>query len=389
MKVLIVGAGIAGLTLALCLRRNGHEARIVEQAPELRDAGYMIDFFGSGYDAAERIGLLDDLARIHYQIPRLSFVAADGRERFSIAYPTLRRRLFDDRHFNFMRGDLERVLYAQLQDDVPVRFGTTVEQVRHDGERVSVQLSDGSGETVDLVAGADGVHSKVRRLVFGGPERFERFLGYHTAATIIDDPPTEAPGDVFSILTEPKRQVGIYPIRGGRMASFFVHAADRRLEDFSVAAARRELRTVYGDLNWLVPELLRRLDRQSEIYLDDVAQIELPGWSRERVVLLGDASQCVSLVAGQGASMAMAGAYVLAEELAVGDDVAAALARYELRLRPSIEQKQRAGRRIARWFVPESGWRLIVRDTVLRASSWPLASSILKRQIAGESIFRA
>ena len=390
MKVLIVGAGIAGLTLALCLRRNGHEARIVEQAPELRDAGYMIDFFGSGYDAAERIGLLDDLARIHYQIPRLSFVAADGRERFSIAYPTLRRRLFDDRHFNFMRGELERVLYAQLRDHVPVRFGTTVEQLSGDGDRVSVRLSDGSGETVDLVAGADGVHSKIRRLVFGGPERFERFLGYHTAATIIDDPPTEPPGDAFSILTEPKRQVGIYPIRGGRMASFFVHAADRRLEDLSTAAARRELRTVYGDLNWLVPELLRRLDRQSEIYLDDVSQIALPGWSRGRVVLLGDASQCVSLLAGQGASMAMAGAYVLAEELAAaGDDVAAALARYELRLRPSIEQKQRAGRRLARWFVPESGWRRMVRDTVLRASSWPLASSILKRQFAGESIFRA
>jgi 2-polyprenyl-6-methoxyphenol hydroxylase-like FAD-dependent oxidoreductase len=390
LKVLIVGAGIAGLTLALCLRRNGHEARIVERAPELRDAGYMIDFFGSGYDAAERIGLLDDLARIHYQIPRLSFLAADGRERFSIAYLTLRRRLFDDRHFNFMRGELERVLYAQLKDDVPVRFGTTVEQLCGDGDRVSVRLSDGSGETVDLVAGADGVHSKVRRLVFGRPERFERFLGFHTAAALIDDPPAEAPDDAFSILTEPKRQVGIYPIRGGRMASFFVHAANRRLEDLSVAAARRELRAVYGDLNWLVPELLRRLNRQSKIYLDDVSQIELPGWSRERVVLLGDACQCVSLLAGQGASMAMAGAYVLAEELtAAGADVGAALARYELRLRPSIGQKQRAGRGIARWFVPDSGWRRIVRDTVLRASSWPLASSILKRQIAGESIFRA
>ncbi len=378
MKVLIVGAGIAGLTLALCLRRNGHEARIVEQAPELRDAGYMIDFFGSGYDAAERIGLLDDLARIHYQIPRLSFVAADGRERFSIAYPTLRRRLFDDRHFNFMRGELERVLYAQLQDDVPVRFGTTVEQLSGDGDRVSVRLSDGSGETVDLVAGADGVHSKIRRLVFGGPERFERFLGYHTAATIIDDPPTEPPGDAFSILTEPKRQVGIYPIRGGRMASFFVHAADRRLEDLSTAAARRELRTVYGDLNWLVPELLRRLDRQSEIYLDDVSQIALPGWSSEprgaARRCLANASPCLR---AKARPWPWRGAYVLAEELAAaGDDVAAALARYELRLRPSIEQKQRAGRRLARWFVPESGWRRMVRDTVLRASSWPLASSI-------------
>lgn len=390
MKVLIVGAGIAGLTLALCLRRNGHEARIVEQAPELRDAGYMIDFFGSGYDAAERMGLLDDLAGIHYQIPRLAFVAADGRERFSIAYPRLRRRLFDDRHFNFMRGELERLLHDNLPRDVPIRFGTTVEAVRQDGERVSAQVSDGSLETVDLVAGADGVHSKVRRLVFGGPERFERFLGYHTAAAIIDDPPAGAPGDAFSILTEPGRQVGIYPIRGGRMASFFVHAADRRLDDRSTAAARQILRAEYGDLNWLVPELLRRCDRAPEIYLDEVSQTELPYWSRGGVVLLGDACQCVSLLAGQGASMAMAGAYVLAEELtAARDDVATALARYELRLRPSIETKQQAGRRIARWFVPDSRMRRLIRDAVLRVSAWPLASGLLKRQIAGASIFRA
>ncbi len=388
MKVLIVGAGIAGLTLALCLRRNGHEPRIVEQAPKLRDAGYMIDFFGSGYDAALRMGLLDDLAGIHYQIPRLAFIAADGRERFSIAYPKLRRRLFDDRHFNFMRGELERVLYARLENDVPVRFGTTVEQLAADGERVDVQLSDGSRHTFDLVAGADGVHSVVRRLAFGGPERFERFLGYHTAAAILDDPPTDAPGDAFSILTEPKRQVGIYPIRGGRMASFFVHRADRRLEDRASAAARSELHAAYGDLGWLVPELLRRSERAAEIYFDEVSQVELPGWSRGRVVLVGDACQCVSLLAGQGASMAMAGGYVLAEELAQGD-VAAALARYELRLRPAIERQQRAGRGIARWFVPDSGWRLAIRDLVLRASCWPVAAQLLQRQIAGGSIFRA
>ncbi len=387
MRVLIVGAGIAGLTLALCLRRHGHEARIVEQAPKLRDAGYMIDFFGSGYDAAARMGLLDDLAGIHYQIPRLAFMAADGRERFSIAYPKLRRRLFDDRHFNFMRGELERVLYDQLQDDVPVRFGTTVESMRQEGERVCVQLSDGSRETPDLVAGADGVHSKVRALVFGGEERFERFLGYHTAAAIIDEPPAGAPADAFATLTEPGRQVGIYPIRGGRMASFFVHRTDRRLEDLSSAARRDELHAVYGDLDWLVPELLRRWDRAPEVYFDEVSQIELPVWSRGRVVLVGDACQCVSLLAGQGASMAMAGAYVLAEELAQGE-VGAALARYELRLRPSIEHKQRAGRQIAGWFVPDSTWRLALRDIVLRASVWPLASRLLKRQIAGGSLFR-
>jgi 2-polyprenyl-6-methoxyphenol hydroxylase-like FAD-dependent oxidoreductase len=387
VNALIVGAGIAGLTLALCLRRHGHEPWLVEQAPELRDAGYMIDFFGSGYDAAERLDLLADLAGIHYQIPRLSFVAADGRERFSIAYPTLRRRLFDDRHFNFLRGDLERLLRDRLPPGVPVRFGTTVEALRQQGERVAVQLSDGSRESVDLLVGADGAHSRVRGLAFGGPAGCERYLGYHTAAAILDEPLPGAPADAFSMLTEPRCQVGVYPIRGGRMASFFVHAAVRRLEDRTTAAARRELRAAYGELNWLVPELLGRCDRVAGIYFDEVSQVELPAWSRGRVVLVGDACQCVSLLAGQGASMAMAGAYVLAEELA-RDEVGLALARYERRLRPSIERAQRAGRRIARWFVPETGLRRVLRDAVLRASAWPLASGLLKRQIAAGSIFR-
>ena len=286
-----------------------------------------------------------------------------------------------------MRGELERLLQDQLPPDVSIRFGTTVEAVRQQGERVIVQLSDGSREAADLVAGADGVHSKVRRLVFGGEDRFERFLGYHTAAAILDEPLIKAPADAFSILTEPRRQVGVYPIRGGRMASFFVHAAGHGLKDRTTAAARRELRAVYGDLDWLVPELLERCDRPPEIYLDDVSQIELPAWSRGRVVLVGDACQCVSLLAGQGASIAMAGAYVLAQELA-DDEVGPALARYELRLRPSVERTQRAGRQIARWFVPETALRRALRDTVLRAATWPLASGFLKRQIAGRSIFR-
>ena len=389
MKVLIAGAGIAGLTLALCLRRAGHEPLVVEAAPRLRDQGYMIDFFGSGYDAAERLGLLDDLAGIHDQIARLVFLGPDGRERFAIGYARLRRRLFDDRHFNFMRGELERVLHAALPADVPARFGTRVQAVRPHGGRIQVELSDGASETMDLVVGADGVHSPLRRLVFGPDERFERYLGYRTAAFIIDQPLPEMPDDAFCILTEPHRQVGVHPFRGGRLATFFVHAADRRLAEVSTASARQELHAVYGDMGWLVPELLRRCDRAHGIYFDEVSQIEMPGWHRGRVALVGDACQCVSLLAGQGASMAMAGAYVLAEELsAAADDIGLALTRYEARLRPAIESKQRAGRGIARWFVPDSGLRLMIRDMALRAASWPLAASILKRRIAAQSIFR-
>jgi 2-polyprenyl-6-methoxyphenol hydroxylase-like FAD-dependent oxidoreductase len=145
LKILIVGAGIAGLTTALSLARNGHDLTVIEQSPALRDDGYMIDFFGSGYDVAEQLGIIPDLERIHYPIARLAFVGADGGEKYSISYPAF-RKVFDDRHFNFMRGELECVLHAKVADQVPIKFDTTVKWLNYEKDRVSAELSDGTQE---------------------------------------------------------------------------------------------------------------------------------------------------------------------------------------------------------------------------------------------------
>jgi 2-polyprenyl-6-methoxyphenol hydroxylase-like FAD-dependent oxidoreductase len=129
MRILISGAGIAGLTLSFWLKRSGHDLIVVEKSPSLRDEGYMIDFFGSGYDVSEKMHVLSDLEKIHYPIARLAFVDASGHDKFSIAYPSF-RKLFDGRHFNFMRGDLERLLYTKIQDHLNLQFGMTVESVQ-------------------------------------------------------------------------------------------------------------------------------------------------------------------------------------------------------------------------------------------------------------------
>jgi len=385
MKVLIVGAGIAGLTLALSLRRAGHAVVVIEKAPRLRDDGYMIDFFGPGYDAAERLGLLPAIARIHYPIARLAFLDGSGRERFAVPYASLRRLVFGDRHFNFMRGDLEHVLHDSLPGLTPIRFGTTVRALQGVPGGVDVTLDDGSEQRFDLVVGADGVQSRVRRLVFGPPESFIRRLGYRTLAFVIDDAALHARiGDAFCTLTTPGRQVAAYPLRGGRVATFFIHRADEEARDFSPAAARAELQAAYGALGWLVPELIARAG--DDIYYDEVTQVVAPRWSAARVVLLGDACQCVSLLAGQGASMAMAAAYVLAEELAHADDVERALSRYQRRVQPSIVTRQASGRNIAAWFVPRGPVRLAVRDLFMRLSTWRPVARVLRRQLATDSI---
>jgi 2-polyprenyl-6-methoxyphenol hydroxylase-like FAD-dependent oxidoreductase len=389
MNVLVSGAGIAGLTLAFWLQRSGYELTVVEKSPSLRDEGYMIDFFGSGYDVSEKMGLLSDLEKIHHPISRLVFVDATGRERFSIDYAAF-RRLLGGRHFNFMRGDLERLLHSKIKDRLRLRFGTRVESFRQEAGQVHVTFSDGTTGLFDLLVGADGVHSQIRNSAFGGEDHFSRFLGYYTAAFILGEPPSSfSAADAFHTLTEPGRQVGIYPIRGGRLATFFVYKAHRSVSDFSFDTAVQELRTVYGGMDWIVPELLDRCD-PSSMYFDEVSQIEMPGWSVGRVVLVGDACQCVSLLAGQGASMATAGAYILAEELAKGgNDIPGALTRYEGKVRPSIEKRQKAGRRLARWFVPGNEVQLAIRDMVTRMAEWPIAWRLLKRVLAPEGIIRS
>lgn len=387
MRILVVGAGIAGLTLAGALRRRWNDVTLIERAPRLRDQGYMIDFFGSGFDVAERLGLLTELNTINYPIERLVFVDSDGRERFALPYPKLRKTLFRDRCFNFMRSELEALLYRYFGGEGTVRFGSTVAKLEQDSSSVRVTFGDGTVDVYDLVVGADGLHSSVRALAFGEEKQFIRYLGYHTAAYVIADAELRRQvKGTFQTLTVPGRQVAIYPIRGGRVATFFVHRSAEDRVERSIEAARRELIEVYGDLSWVVPRLLDHLPHLDDIYYDTVSQIEVPRWSQGRVTLLGDACQCPSLLAGQGASMAMGGAYILAEELATARNLETALQRYEERVRPAIDRKQLAGRRIARWFVPEKGWLIALRDFSMRLSAWPVTSYVVRSRLSGDSI---
>ncbi len=147
----------------------------------------MVDFFGPEYDAAERLGILPDLEAIHYPISRLRFLDSQGKEKFSLPYSGVRKQIFDDRHFNFMRGELERVLYQKISKASVVRFGTTVESFQQHVGGVEVKLSDQSGCHVDLLVGGDGIHSRIRELAFGPAAEYLRFLGYHALAFLVSD----------------------------------------------------------------------------------------------------------------------------------------------------------------------------------------------------------
>ncbi|MGP4070003.1 FAD-dependent oxidoreductase [Halobacillus sp. B29] len=372
MKVIIVGGGIAGLTLAYWLNKNGNEVQVIEKASELRTEGYMLDFFGPGYDVAEKMGILDSLQRIHYPISGLEFRSEDGKFKYELPYPSL-RHLFNGRHFNFLRGDLEQVLYGLVKDRVDFKFGLTINDVQQDDNQVHMKFSDGSRGTADLVVGADGVRSRVRSLVFGDHHNYIKHMGYYTAAYIIENSCMSKPlNNAFYSLSSPELQASVYPIRGDRSATFFLYKSSQKEEHLFREEAINELNHHFKHMGWVVPELLDQAEEASDFYFDEVSQVVMPQWSKGRVVLVGDSCQAVSLMAGQGASLAMTGAYVLSRSLQESNDVKQALEKYENDLKPQVMKTQASGRKFAHYFLPDTRWRIIIRDVTMRISVLPV-----------------
>jgi 2-polyprenyl-6-methoxyphenol hydroxylase-like FAD-dependent oxidoreductase len=376
MKAIVSGAGIAGLATALALSKRGWNVVVIERARGLRARGYMIDFFGPGYDAAERLGLLPALQAASHRVDEVELVGGEGRHLAALNY-RLARQAAGGKLMALLRGDIERVLYEAVRERVMLRYGLEVRAIDNRADGVSVTLSDGSTESGDLLVGADGIHSHTRTLLFGPEAPFLRYLGHQTAAYMFEDEALRQQlGGAFKLLAVPGRQVGFYDAGDGQMAAFFVHRSGDGTLPADPAA---RLRTVYGDLGWMVPQALAAMPERGEIYYDLVAQVVSERWSAGRTVLVGDAAYAVSLLAGQGASLAIAGPQMLADELGTGDGIAAALARWETRLRPLIAQKQLAGRRTADWFVPATPFKLWVRNAALNATNWPPLSGLLGR----------
>ncbi|MBN6038533.1 FAD-dependent monooxygenase [Amycolatopsis sp. 195334CR] len=377
MKTVICGAGIAGLTLAARLSDLGGDVVLLERAPSPRTHGYMIDFFGPGYDAARSIGLLPALEDIAHPITEAWFVDARGRRRATVR-PTL---FAHGPLLSLMRPDLERVLRDQLLDTADQRFGVSPVAVAERGDRVLVTLDNGTELEADLLVGADGIHSAIRRLVFGDESQFFRYLGFHTAAYTFDSPAISTAVAGRACLTDTiDSQMGFYALPAGRVATFGIHRTpDPTLPD----DVRAAVLDAYADLGWLVPDALDRCPPSAELYYDQVAQIEMPRWSNGNVVLVGDACHAVSLLAGQGASLGVAGAYLLADQLA-RRPISQAVLEYERLWRPVAEEKQKTGRAAARWFLPGSAWQLPLRRAALRTTHVPVLNRLIAASVAGK-----
>lgn len=376
--VLIVGAGVAGPSLAWWLRRAGFTPTLVEQAPALRTGGYLIDFWGVGYDVAERMGLLPRLHEVGYDIDELRIVDSHGRRRATLQVEVI-RKVTKGRYVSLMRSDLSRAIYDLLGGEVETLFGDTVTRLDEDREGVEVTFRHAAPRRFDLVVGAGGLHSVVRQLIFGPDHRFERYLRYCTAAFTAEGYPHRDEG-VYLSHSAPGRQAARYALRDGRSAFFFIFAADQppAVAPHDLPGQRAVLHRLFGGTGWEADEFLAAMDTATDLYFDRVAQAVVPAWSRGRIALLGDAAYSPSLLAGQGSAFAMTGAQVLAHELAAADgDHRVAFPAYERRFRPFVEAKQRSAARFGGWFAPRSRPGLWLRDQVTRLLNVPVIGELL------------
>jgi 2-polyprenyl-6-methoxyphenol hydroxylase-like FAD-dependent oxidoreductase len=379
MRVLISGAGIAGPTLAYWLLRYGYTPTIIEIAPRLRTGGYIIDFWGAGYDIAERMGLLPEITRKGYVVREVRVVGPSGQRVAGFPVDAL-ARVTRGRFVSLARGDLAASIFGAIERDLETIFGDSVERIEQTGSGVAVTFESGKTREFDLVVGADGLHSRVRKIVWGEPDKLERYLGYKAAAFEVKG---YRPRDelVYVMYTQVGRQVVRFAMRDDRTMFLFTYADEQVTGPDTLEAQKAVLRERFGASGWECPEILEALDHCDDLYFDRVSQIRIDAqqgsWARGRVTLLGDAASCVSLLAGQGSALAMVAAYILAGELhRANGDYAAAFQRYQDLFGPFVLSKQKAALRFAGTFAPKSAFALFLRNQIFKLMAIPWIANL-------------
>jgi 2-polyprenyl-6-methoxyphenol hydroxylase-like FAD-dependent oxidoreductase len=364
-RFLISGSGIAGPVLAFWLARYGATVTVVERAPALRTGGQLVDIRGTAAHAVvNRSGLAEQVRDARTAADGLSLVGADGRRQAST-----RADGFGGNgpvaEIEILRGRLSEVFYDATRNDVEYVFGDRITALDERADGVHVTFDHAPSRVFDVVIGADGLHSGVRRLLFG-PEQLrhlDMYVSYWTAKNHL------ALHNWTDVYSEPGRTIGMRSINGNDAVMSFAAftSAAFRYDPQDVEAQKTVVRSHLAGMGWETDRLIAQIDDAGDFYFDSCSQVVLPAWSRGNVGLVGDAAYCASPLSGHGTTISLVGAYVLAGELArAGGDHAAGLRAYESRFRPWLQDIQKFGAGNGKMMTPNTTLGIWFRRTLLR-----------------------
>ncbi|AXB42525.1 FAD-dependent oxidoreductase [Amycolatopsis albispora] len=338
--VLVSGASIAGPAVAFWLQRYGFEVTVVEKSAGLRAGGYPIDVRGTALEVARRMGILPQLREAHVESRRLTFLDADGGQVASV-HPQAVVGGVEGQDVEVRRGDLAEILYGVTRNEVEYVFDDSIEAIAEHNNGVEVTFRSGKQRGFDLVVGADGLHSRTREIVFGPEQQYHHYLGYCFAGfTMPNKFGLSQEGVIWNC---PGRAAALYAVKGSDDVQGLLVLA-RPEPPYGVLRdpqAQIELvATAFAADGWEIPAMVAALRDADDLFFDTVSQIHLPRWFSGRAALVGDAAYAPSFLTGQGSSLALAGAYMLAGALATHRDHTAAFTAYESETRGFVELNQ-------------------------------------------------
>jgi len=350
--ILISGASVAGPALAWWLSRHGFRPTVVEQAPQLRGGGYAVDFRGAAHlSVLAKMGILDAVKARQTRLSRTTIVDQQGRP-----VAQMPAHVFAG-DVEILRGDLARILYRATRKSTEYLFGDSITRLDERPDGVHVWFTRAEPRTFSLVIGADGLHSAVRRLVWGQHGRFIEDLG--VCVSIFSMPDSFGLDHAGLLCSVPGRTAGVFSAGDGQaIAQLYFTAPASSYDHRDTARHKRIVAEAYADMGWRVPELLAAMQRAPDFYFDSVSQVHLDRWSAGRVALIGDAA-CAAGPGGNGTGSAVVAAYVLAGELAAaGGDHRAAFGRYEQLLRPYVAKGQKQARGSRDFLAPDTAKKI-------------------------------
>ncbi|WP_128375201.1 FAD-dependent monooxygenase [Streptomyces cavernae] len=365
-KVLISGAGISGPALAYWLHRSGFAVTVVEKAGALRHGGYPIDVRGTATEVVRRMGILPQLQDAHIDSRRCTFLNPDGSKVASL-HPHAVAGSVEGQDLEVRRGDLAANLHAMVRDNVEFLFDDSIDTLDQSEQGVDVTFHSGQQRTFDLVVGADGMHSPTRESLFGPEEQFHRYLGYCFA--IFTMPNIFGLSHELMLWNTPGKAAALYAVGNNDELYAFLtfHQPEPPFDALRNPDAQRDLvATTFAGAGWEVPGMVDAMHDADDLFFDTAGQIRMPHWSSGRVALVGDAAYAPSFLTGQGSSLALVGAYMLADALATNQDHTVAFAAYERDLRAFVAMNQALVDNGAATLFPSTMRALEQRNTMLR-----------------------